>query len=198
MDAIENLLNRFSVPAKQLDYPIPSAKELDILFQSAATAPDHCKLRPWRFLIIEGEARYKLGEVFKEAYRRRDPSANEDALENYRQKPLRAPLILVAVANIQNDNPKVPEIEQVISTACATQHIQLAAQAMGYHSIWLTGVNTRDWYVNESLGLDFDEKIIAYLYIGTAQTENPKPTRPQVASFVSQWIEPANFEDTVI
>lgn len=198
MNALDNLLGRYSTPAISLQEPAPSDAELDTLFRAAATAPDHCGLRPWRFIVVRGEARARLGETFVEAYRLRDPDVSAEALENYRQKPLRAPLLIVAIANITPDNPKVPEQEQIISAACATEHLQLAARALGYQSIWLTGINTRDWKVNEALGLGFDEKIIGYIYLGTASTEVTPPTRPEPSSFVSEWREPVATEETAI
>ena len=94
MDALENLLGRYSTPAKLLTEPAPNDAELATLFAAAVTAPDHCKLQPWRFLVIRGNARRRLGDVFVEAYKLRDPKVSPAQLENYRLKPLRAPLIL--------------------------------------------------------------------------------------------------------
>ncbi|EDY85585.1 nitroreductase family protein [gamma proteobacterium HTCC5015] len=198
MDAIDNLLGRYSTPAKQLQEPAPSDDQLNTLFQAAVTAPDHGNLQPWSFILIRGEARHKLGDVFAEAYQLRDPSVDSEALENYRNKPLRAPLLIAVVAKITPGNPKIPVQEQIISAACAAQHIQLGAQAMGFGSIWLTGINTRDWKVCEALGLDFDDKIVGYLYLGTPPEQPSIPPRPDASQFVREWTEPSDAQDTVI
>ncbi|MGM0565044.1 MAG: nitroreductase family protein [Pseudomonadota bacterium] len=198
MDAIENLIGRRSTPAKRLTEPAPDDRELDTLFRAAVTAPDHGQLQPWSFIVIRGEARQRLGDLFAEAYQMRDPEVDSEALENYRNKPLRAPLIIAVVARITPGNPKVPEQEQVLSAGCAAEHIQLAARAMGYGSIWLTGINTRDWKVCEGLGLGFDDKLVGYLYLGTPPESAAAPERPEPSTFVREWSEPCAGEETAI
>lgn len=198
MDALDNLLGRYSTPAKQLTEPAPSDTELSTLFAAAVTAPDHCGLQPWRFIVIRGNARRRLGDVFVEAYKLRDSSANAAQLENYRLKPLRAPLIIAVVANIQTGNKKVPEQEQIISAAVAAQHIQLAARAMAYNSIWLTGINCHDLYVSSAMGLGFDEKLVGFIYIGTNKQATLPPERPPVAQFVSEWTQAEDSQESAI
>lgn len=195
MDALDNLLHRYSTPAKLLSEPAPSDEQLQTLFKAAVTAPDHCNLQPWRFIVIRDDARQRLGEVFAQAYQQRDPHVSAEQLDNYRNKPLRAPLIIGLIAKLQSDNPKVPEQEQIISAALAGQHIQLAAQAMGFGSVWLTGINTHDWQVTQALGIGFDEKLIGYLYIGTEQVAITPPERPASAAFVSEWNGPIDNRD---
>lgn len=198
MDALENLLGRYSTPAKLLTEPAPSDAELDTLFAAAVTAPDHCSLQPWRFIVIRGNARRRLGDVFVEAYRLRDSSASAAQLESYRLKPLRAPLIIAVVANIQTGNAKVPEQEQLISAGVAAQHIQLAARALGYHSIWLTGINTHDLHVNSAMGLGFDEKLVGFIYLGSNTQAIMHPERPDTQQFVSEWSQAENSHESVI
>lgn len=198
MDALENLLGRYSTPAKQLTEPAPSDTELHTIFAAAVTAPDHCGLQPWRFIVIRGNARRRLGDVFVEAYKIRDSSATAAQLENYRLKPLRAPLIIAVVANIQSGNAKVPEQEQIISAGVAAQHIQLAARALGYNSIWLTGVNCHDLHVSTCMGLGFDEKLVGFIYLGTNQQAVMPPERPAIESFVSEWTHAESGHESVI
>ncbi len=197
MDALENLLGRYSTPAKLLTEPAPNDAELETLFAAAVTAPDHCKLQPWRFLVIRGNARRRLGDVFVEAYKLREPNVSAAKLENYRLKPLRAPLIIAVVANIQTGNIKVPVQEQLLSAGIAAQHIQLAARALGYQSIWLTGVNSHDLHVSSAMGLGFDEKMVGFIYLGSGQT-NSTPERPAAMQFVSEWTQADNSHESVI
>lgn len=198
MDALENLLGRYSTPAKQLAEPAPSDAELDTMFAAAVTAPDHCGLHPWRFIVVRGSARNRLGDVFVEAYKLRDADASAAQLERYRIKPLRAPLVIAVIANIQYGNAKAPEQEQLLSAGVAAQHIQLAARAMGFHSIWLTGVNCYDLHVSSAMGLGFDEKLIGFIYLGTEQAATPPPQRPPAEQFVSEWTQVQNSQESVI
>ncbi|MEX0606406.1 MAG: nitroreductase, partial [Halofilum sp. (in: g-proteobacteria)] len=144
MDPISLLTGRYSTPANQLDDPAPSDSELAQILCSAVAAPDHGGLRPWRFRIIRGEARRRLGKVFADATRARAPSTDAQALEDAAAKPLRAPMIIAVAAHCDPDHPKIPESEQLLSAGAAVQQIQLAARALGYGAIWLTGANTYD------------------------------------------------------
>src|SRR5579862_1263742 len=98
MDALDVLLTRRS-PAGLKD-PAPGDAALKSMLDAAMRAPDHGKLRPWRFLVLRGEARARLGTVMAEALKRRDPAATPPLLEKERAKPLRAPLIVVVAAEI--------------------------------------------------------------------------------------------------
>ena len=89
MDALDLLLTRES--ALKLDAPAPSEADLDTMFQSAVRAPDHGRLRPWRFVVIESDKRARLGDLMAESMRRRMPDVSEEMLDRERAKPMRAP-----------------------------------------------------------------------------------------------------------
>ena len=114
MDAITALHTRLSVPG--LTEPGPSVEQLDTLLRAALRAPDHGIVRPWRFMVIEGEARERLGEIFADAQRADDPATDAAILDKMRRNPLRAPTILVVVAETDPDN-RVPVLEQVMAVA---------------------------------------------------------------------------------
>ena len=99
------------------------------------SAPDHGALTPWRFITIEGEARAKLGEVFVDALKKRDPDADEAAIEKERNRPMRSPMIVVAVAKIDDTVANVPPIEQAVATGIAAYNMIVAAQAKGFGGI---------------------------------------------------------------
>jgi len=183
MDALEALTTRKSVAL--LQEPAPSKDELDILLSAAVRAPDHCHLRPWRFLVIEGDSRRKLGDVFAEAQKIREPDSTEARQEKARGKPLRAPLIIVVVAKVQN-HPKVPHIEQVISAGAAAQNILLAAHAMGYAGIWRSGAPCFDEHVRRALGVTGDDQIVGFLYLGTAGRA-PQLSAEPISDYVEHW-----------
>lgn len=115
MEALDALLNRVSVP--RLTEPAPNAAQREALFQAALRAPDHGQLRPWRFLTIEGQGREKLGELFAEAVQNKG-DASQAALDKARAMPLRAPLLIVVIAKLQ-DHFKVPKSEQRLAAGCA-------------------------------------------------------------------------------
>lgn len=194
MTPLQLLHSRASVPADQLDEPAPSGEDLSAILRAGVAAPDHGGLRPWQFLLIRGAARSALGDVFAAALQARDPAAPDTAVEKQRGKPLRAPLIIAVVARVEPDNPKIPEIEQVLSAGAAAQQMQLAAHALGYGSIWLTGENARDAVVTEALGLGFDDRIVAFLYLGTPREAGHGVERPDPAAFTVEWTEPLRME----
>src|SRR6185295_12499079 len=114
--AMKLLLERAS--AVRLQEPGPSQDELDAILRSALRAPDHGRLRPWRFLVISGEERSRFGLLLADALKGRDPAATRETLERERQKALRAPLILIVAACTKPDT-KIPEVEQVVSAGAA-------------------------------------------------------------------------------
>ena len=151
MDALEAVLTRHSVPPAFLAEPAPDDATLERILAAGASAPDHGRLRPWRFIVIRGPARARLGEVFAEALVRRQPDAPAAALEQERARPLRAPLLIVVGARLEPQHPKIPEIEQILSTAAAAQSILIVA-----HAITAADAADADWPARDSK-LDFTE-----------------------------------------
>lgn len=194
MDVLTLLHGRASVPADELDAPAPAGDALDAILRAGTSAPDHGGLRPWRITLIRGDARERLGEVFANALRARQPDATDAELARQRAKPLRAPLVAAVAARIDRDNAKVPAIEQILSAGAATHQMALAANALGFGAIWLTGANAHDASVAEALGLDFDDRLVGFLHLGTPRRGFPARTRPDPAAFVTEWHEPRALE----
>ena len=168
MNALEVLHNRVSVP--MLEAPAPAGQVLANIQQSAMRAADHRLLRPWRFLVVEGEGLDRLGQLFVEAKTPPGETLEEREQARWASKPHRAPMVMVAIANVQ-DNPKVPEVEQVISAGCAVQNMLNAAYAQGVGAMWRTGGFAYDPVVKEGLGLAANEQIVGFLYLGTPKGE---------------------------
>lgn len=183
MDALDLLFNRVSVA--RLREPAPDVAQRERLFRAALRAPDHGQLRPWRFLSIEGEGRTRLGELFVEALNERG-EASPEVLEKARKAPLRAPLLVVVVANLK-DHPKVPPSEQRLAAGCAAHGILLAAHAMGIGAVWRTGDFAYDRYVARGLGLGEREQVVAFLYLGTPEGNLRTPPVLEPEAFVSTW-----------
>lgn len=167
MDALQALKSRQSV-AKLID-PAPDDAALAEMFAAALRAPDHALLRPWRFLLVRSDARQQLGELFVHASQSRNPHLTPAQIEKLRQAPLRAPLVIVAYSHLL-PHSKVPEIEQLLSTAAAVQNLLLAAHALGFGAIWRTGEVAYNPEVSAGLGLGNNDRVIGFIYLGTAAT----------------------------
>lgn len=185
MEALDALLTRQSVSAKDLGLPVPTAEQRETAFAAALTAPDHGAIRPWRFLTVEGEGLRRLGEVFAAAAQRE--GADEKDVENARGKALRSPLLIVCAAKVNPSHPKVPAVEQVIAAGCATQNLLTAFHAMGFGAVLVTGGRAYDAGVKQALGLAAEDAIVGFLHVGTAQQPQRPRTRPQVAHHVRAW-----------
>lgn len=168
----------------KLTEPAPVAETWQHIQQLALNVPDHARLRPWRFLEIRGERRNDLGRLFAEAAAAEKELVQEE-IDKYLQQPLRAPLIVTVIVTYQQ-HPKVPEIEQANSAACAAHNILLAAQAYGYSGIWRTGSMAAKPQLKQGLGLSENEDIIGFLYIGTAGSDKLQ-ARLQINDYWSAW-----------
>lgn len=184
MDAFTALLTRSS--AARLVAPAPAGEVLQRIFRAALRAPDHGRLRPWRFLVVEGEDRNLLGEAMARAMAAHDPASDAAALAKLRANPLRAPLLVLPVAHLAA-HPKVPESEQLLSVACAAQNILLAAHAAGFGGMWRSGAVTYTEALHRELGLAANEWLLGFLYLGTPEGA-PKPAdQPALAEHVRSW-----------
>lgn len=183
MDAIEVMVGRAS-PA-QLTGPGPSAEQLQKILTAAARAPDHGKMQPWRFLVIEGAARERFGAVLADCLKRREPDAPAGKLEAERKKALRAPVIVVVAAAVR-DNPKVPAVEQIVAAGAAAQNLLLAAHAMGFGGFWRTGAPAYDARVKAELGLAEADTIVGFMYLGSVGVQGQ--VRPvDLAAVMRRW-----------
>lgn len=191
MEIFDALLGRESVSPKFLIAPAPGEAERQRAFQAAMTAPDHGALRPWRFLVVEGEGLQRLAEVYGESVRRAEPGADPAVIETAREKALRSPLLIVCAAVTRDDHPKVPPVEQLVAASCATQNLLTAFHAMGYGAMLVTGPRAYDGYVKEQLGLAAADQIIGFMHVGTPAPERAaKPKkRPEQAHHVRLWPE---------
>ena len=184
---LKALLTRSSIPARQLTDPAPNERQLEQILSCAITAPDHAALRPWRFIIIQGDSRKALADVFVDSAKARDPDISDKKIAALREKPLRSPLIVVIVATITASHPKTPEIEQVLSAGSAALLLQLGASALGFGSIWLTGENAYDENVKTGLGISLTDHVIGFVYIGTPTTKPPLRRRTDLSEHVTHW-----------
>ncbi|MBW5438284.1 nitroreductase [Bradyrhizobium canariense] len=169
-DAIELLKTRRSVKPREMSGPGPSPAELETILTIGARVPDHGKLAPWRFIIFEGDARQRAGEVIAKVFARKNPGAAAADVETERKRLTDAPLV-IGIVSFTKPHPKVPAFEQELSAGASVMNIVTAATALGYGACWLTGWFAFDRDVLDGLGLKPDEKLAGFVHIG-------KPTRP--------------------
>lgn len=184
MDALTALHTRQST--SQLGEPGPSPAQLDNILKAGLRANDHGRLRPWHFLLIEGDARRRLGELFVRVTLQDKADFSREEQEKLAAKALRAPLIIVVVARLRPSD-KIPEIEQRLSAAAAAQLMMAAAHAQGIGAVWRTGSLAYDRRVHTGLGLEANDHIVGFLYMGTPRGEAKPFTPLDVKDFVRRW-----------
>jgi nitroreductase len=160
---------------------------IEKLLAAAVQAPNHHRVRPWRFVVMTGDARHRLGEEMAISLRRREHTAPESALEVERSRPLRAPL-LIAVGVDQASDPKVVEIENICAVAAAVENLLLAATALGLGAMWRTGPASLDPAIKAFLGFSADQHLLGFIYLGYPEAEFPSKQRPDASDRVT-WME---------
>ena len=157
---------------------------IEKLLSAAVQAPNHYKVRPWRFVVLTGEGRSKLGDVMAASQADRKPDLPQEAFAKTRGLPLRAPVV-IAVGVDKPSEEKVIEIENVSAASAACMNILLAAHGLGLGAIWRTGEWARDPKVKEFLGFAPDQHIVGFIYVGYPE-------------FKTEPYERASFEDRTV
>ena len=146
--------------------PEPLSHEtIEQLLGAAVQAPNHHKVRPWRFVALTGAGREKLGQVMADSFKARFPDAPAEAFVKEARKPLRAPLIIAVAADLPME-PRIDELENICAAAAACQNILLAAHDLGLAAIWRTGDPSRDPEIKKFLGFTPDQPLLGFIYIG--------------------------------
>ncbi len=184
-EVLDFLQTRRSRPAKTLEFPVPTHEELSPILTAAARSPDHGKLEPWRFIVLEGEALQRLAEDVV----RRGPQlgVQGDKLEKARRQFADAGLV-VAVVSSPVPSPKVPEIEQILSAGAVCLSMLNAALASGWGANWLTGWMASDRsFLRHGLSLSKSEFVAGFIHIGTERIAPPERPRPDVEA-ITTWV----------
>ena len=184
MDALTLLLNRRSLP--KMVAPAPQGEALEAILRAGLRAPDHAGLPPWRFIVSQedgsqGDSRQKLADILVEAAN--SDGADEATIEKAGKSPFRAPMVITVVAKV-SQHDKVPVIEQHLSAGCAVQAMQLAAVAQGFAGFWRTGKWAYHPVVRQALGVEGDDMIVGFLYLGTPGCRDAKAPERDLAQFV--------------
>lgn len=154
--------------------------------RAATRAPDHGKLQPWRFTVVEGAARDRVADLFAERFRARHPDATEVDVQRERAKIYRAPTVIVAGMKVALEH-KIPVVEQHSAAAAAVENMILAASALGYGTMWKTGDPAYDDAVKVFFGLEATDAILGFVYVGTTEAA-PKAPRETRFEDIVRWL----------
>lgn len=168
MELFEAIHNR-KTQGKVKQDPLPRDM-IEKILSAAVQAPNHYRVRPWRFVVLTGDARNRLGDEMAASQMDSNPDLPQEAYDKTRSMPLRAP-VLITVAADKPTEEKVIEIENISAASAACQNMLLAANALGLGVIWRTGVWARDAKVKEFLGFATDQHIVGFIYIGHPEFE---------------------------
>ncbi|MCV6585082.1 MAG: nitroreductase family protein [Marinibacterium sp.] len=182
-EALAFLLSRRSRPYKILGLPAPTRDELMPILTAAARTPDHGKLEPWRFVVVQGDAMARLADLV--STRGTALGKSDDDIAKARA-PYEMTPMAVAVIETQKPSDKIPAIEMTYSAGAACLGLLNAALAAGWGANWLSGWASHDAeFGRAGLGLAGNERIAGLIHIGTANATPPERPRPDIDTITS-------------
>jgi nitroreductase len=184
-DALNVLMTRQS--HWPLAEPAPDDSQLQQIFDAALRAPDHGALRPWRFVLIRGDARLKLGELLVDLACARAPGEPRSAHEHRGRRALAAPVVIALVVSLTRET-KVPEVEQLLSAGAAAMNMLNAIHALGFGGFWATGPDSYEQQMHRALGLTEHDRLLGFLFVGTPADGARAVERPSSDRYVTEWL----------
>ncbi len=184
-EVLDYLLKRRSVKAEDLTAPSPSAAQLEQILSAASRVPDHGKLCPFYYLVFEGDARAKAGDIIAEAYVAANPSAEAAQIERERTRFSRVPLVVGIIHRARMS--KNPRWEQMLTCGAAAQNFLLACNALGFGAQWLTEWYAYDENVRSGLGLDDTDIVAGFMCVGSVSAQPEERDRPDLDLIVNHW-----------
>lgn len=182
--ALDFLLTRASYPAKLMAGPVPDRDELGVMLTAASRSPDHGKLVPWRFVVLERQALQRLAALA--GTRGAELGKDAEQIAKGSGQYGRADLVVVVVSN-PRPSPKVPEVEQVQAASAVCLALLNAATASGWAACWLSGWPSYDRaFVEQGFGLTPGETVAGVIHIGTETAPPINRPRPDVAT-ITTW-----------
>lgn len=180
-EVLRFLALRRSASALTLADPAPSPAEIEALLRLAARVPDHGKLAPWRFILLDGAAKARFAEKLESLAKGRG-----DAQAAAKLGKLKVPPLCIAVVSTPRE-ATIPAWEQLLSAGAVCTTLLYAALALGYGANWIT-----DWYAYDPeaqaiLGLAGEERVAGFIMLGTAREPPLERERPDVAALVTRW-----------
>lgn len=188
-DVLAFLAQRRSLTAAQMTAPGPAGEELNALLRLSARVPDHRRVHPFRFLTFTDDARAAFGEVLAEAQLQRDPASSEECVALEKNRFLRAPVVVAVISSVNREH-KTPEWEQILTAGAVAQNLVISATASGYAAQWLTEWYAYDAHVLQALGLEAHERVVGFVYIGTAAEAPKERARMDASELTAPWTPP--------
>ncbi len=176
---------RRTILPKRLGLPAPSAPQLQQILASAAHAPDHGQLLPWRLVEVPQAARSALADAFAEALLARDASALPEQVAQAREKAFRSPVLLLVVVDLTCGDADIAPAERMVSAGCAVQNLLLMATALGFGSALTSGKALGSSALRRLFGLGEAQQALCFVNIGTVVAPKPGRARPAPASYCS-------------
>ena len=177
------LLTRRSGSVKRMAAPGPNADQLRQILAAGARVPDHGKLAPWRFIVFEGDARARMGEVLLSALKETESFVSPEREEQERGRFLRAPVVVGVVSRVR-EGIAIPEWEQILSAGAVCQTMLIAVHSLGFTGNWITEWCAYHPRVRERLGLASGERIAGFLYFGTPTEPLEERVRPSLDKLI--------------
>ncbi|RBM08488.1 nitroreductase family protein [Novacetimonas cocois] len=184
MTSLDLLLSRFSTDA--LTQPAPDPAQLERILSAAMCAPDHGRLRPWRYVVIRDDARAKAAELIVASMKRLDPDVAEAKIEKRRGRFSTMPLTIALGMHLRPDH-KIPLIEQEMAVAAAAMNVLNALHFTGFGGVWVSGDVTYDPQLAAQLGFPSPHRLAGFLFVGTPSPDAKSPRRRPVDGYVAQW-----------
>jgi nitroreductase len=184
--AMAFLLTRRSRPAKTLTGPVPDREALEVLLTAAARSPDHGKLEPWRFIVLQDAALARLAELVPQ--RGLTLELDDEQITKAVNAFLHAQLVVAVIAS-PKPSLKVPKVEQSYSAGAVCLSLVNASLAAGWGANCLSVWASHDRaFVEYGLGLSEQESVAGFIHIGTETTPPPERPRPDIEA-LTEWCD---------
>lgn len=184
---LDDIVRRRSVSPRRLIEPGPSLDQLRTMIDAACAAPDHRRLRPWRFILIRNDQRTMLANLFEVAARETHGTLSEDQTERAREKALNGACLIAVVGIIRDDVSDAPPHEQWVSVGAAVQNILLTATSFGFGSMIVSGDKVKTCALQKGLGLSAIEQLLGFVAVGTVSKQPAPADRPRAEDVLSVW-----------
>lgn len=183
---LSTMLSRRSVSPRRLGPPGPSEAQLGLMVDAALRAPDHGRMLPWRLIDFDDAQRTALAQLFEDEKCRRTPDATPQDIERARAHATQTPAMLAFVVR-PDPAAKVPVHEQWLAAGAALGELLLAAHAMGFGAIVLSGERCKDEILRQALGIAPAETLAGFVSIGTVAVPPPPAARVDRDRVLSSW-----------
>lgn len=183
---LDMLLSRASTDV--LQEPAPCGEQLELILSTALRAPDHGKLRPWRYIIVEGDARSAFAREVVAALQRRTPDLADEKKQKVFKRFSQAPALIILGMALR-DGHKIPLSEQMMAVAAGAMNILNSLHAEGFGGVWVSGAYCEDPALICRLGLGPTGKLAGVLMVGTPRGPEKRVRRPDIKNYMAYWHE---------